>query len=170
MVVSRKFVSQGIPVLLIKLFIKNIANIFKTLSEWIIEFVPWCPYFFVTFVQATALYEIFGFAINLSLFSQCSLDLHPVGTSLLLLGKRFYYFRSVLRISILLECNFFFWVTVFIHKIGQVCIKNMKILLFFRNTIYSQQGTNILPGEAPPHHQIHGLSWCFHNFSCDRCQ
>ena len=38
----------------------------------------------------------------------------------------------------------------------------MKILLFFHNTIYCHQGTNIAPGEEPPHHQnfyakLHGL-------------
>ena len=79
--------------------------------------------------RATALFEILGFSTN------------------------FHYFRSVLRISVLLKCHFFFWVSAFIHKIHRVCIHNMKILLFFHNTIYSHQDTNISPGKTSHHLQ-----------------
>ena len=43
----------------------------------------------------------------------------------------FYYFRSVLRISILLECNSFFYASAFIHKIRQVCIQIQRYCSFF---------------------------------------
>ena len=61
-----------------------------------------------------------------------------------------------------MESHFSFWASAFIHKIRQVYIQNMKILVFFHNTIYSQQWTHIPAGEAPPHHQtsyakLHGL-------------